>query len=51
MADISKIRIKGIDYNIKDLIARVTDETLEDRVAVLESTEELLDEALEQVEA
>ena len=50
MADISKIRIKGVDYDIKDLIARATDSSLVDRVAALESTEEVLDEALEQVE-
>ena len=50
MADISKIRIKGAEFNIKDLIAREADTSLEDRVTALESTEEILDEALEQVE-
>jgi hypothetical protein len=50
MSDISKIRIQGVEYSIKDLVSRANDASLEDRVEALESAEAVLDEALKQVE-
>lgn len=50
MADISKIRVQGVEYNIKDLISRAADEAVAERVGELESAETVLDAVLEQIE-
>lgn len=50
MADISKIRIKGVEYDLKDIISRLADKSLEERVEVLERVDSILDMALEDVE-